>query len=74
MDAAIVSIVKELEHISSLNDQQTIALKAFLEEKHVSALQYSQQDKVKDLFPNSLRCLQLHYVAAASFVAAAQVT
>ena len=40
MDAAIVSVVKELEHtgISSLKDEQTIALKAFLEEKHVSGV------------------------------------
>ena len=38
MDAAIVSAVNELEHILSLKDEQTIALKAFLEEKHVSAV------------------------------------
>ena len=38
MDATIFSVVNELEHtgISSLKDEQAIALKAFLEEKHVS--------------------------------------
>ena len=38
MEAAIVSAVNELEHILSLKDEQTIALKAFLEKKDVFAV------------------------------------
>ena len=38
MDAAIATVVNDLENISSLKDEQTIALKAFVEKKDVFAV------------------------------------
>ena len=38
LDAAVASIISELESISSLKEEQRMALKAFLEGKYVFAL------------------------------------
>ena len=38
MDAAIADVLNELEHISCLKEEQTVALKAFLQKKDVFAL------------------------------------